>query len=226
VIVDSGVNGGIEYELDWDAVPDALAEHVRYIQGGPDSPTALIDSTREIAASQADSLLPVLVDILGFNNPIAANLAVDALVQAGGRSVPFLIKGVGAFNYAVNAYALRALGRIGDPCVQEICDACARKAPIPNVRRAAILALASLRYTSEEHVRSASSAILSLLKDPDWSVRYAAVVAYERICGEQSMIAEEMEVLNSLLLGELDVAVKGRARLACERSARSSPMPA
>lgn len=178
----SGVNGGIDYEIDLAALPEDVASRVRYVQGGPDSPTELIEAARSIAAASAahPATLPVLVDMLGFNNPVAANLAVDALSQAGSNAVPPLLSGVAAFNYAVNAYALRALGRIGDPSVLDVCVQCAEKGPIPNVRRAACRALGGLRIGNAEDAHRAHETLVLLAeREPDWGVRYAAIAGLE-----------------------------------------------
>lgn len=178
----SGVNGGIDYEIDLAALPADVATRVRYVQGGPDSPTELIAAARSIAAASSShpATLPVLVDMLGFNNPVAANIAVDALSEAGSEAVAPLLSGVAAFNYAVNAYALRALGRIGDPSVLDVCVQCAEKGPIPNVRRAACRALAGLQIGSVDDAQRAHSTLVLLVSgEPDWGVRYAAIVGLE-----------------------------------------------
>lgn len=178
----SGVNGGIDYDIDLAALPSDVAARVRYVQGGPDSPTELIAAARSIADGTPShpDLLPVLVDMLGFNNPVAANIAVDALSEAGSEAVPPLLSGVAAFNYAVNAYALRALGRIGDPSVLDVCVQCAEKGPIPNVRRAACRALAGLKIDSADDARRAHDTLVVLVNgEPDWGVRYAAIVGLE-----------------------------------------------
>lgn len=178
----SGVNGGIDYEINLDVLPTALAKRVRYVQGGPDSPTELIEAAREIAAASGTipEILPVLVDMLGFNNPVAANIAIDALVRAGDVSIPSLLSGVAAFNYAVNAYALRALGRIGNASVLDVCIACAEKGPIPGVRRAACRALSGLVFHDMESAQRAFDVLITLAdSEPDWGVRYAAIVALE-----------------------------------------------
>lgn len=178
----SGVNGGIDYEIDLTTLPPSLASRISYVQRGPDSPTALINAAEEIAvASKAHpQTLPVLVDMLGFNNPVAAGIAISALVEAGDLSIPSLLTGVAAFNYSVNAYALRALAGIRNPSVLQVCLACAISGPIPNVRRAACRALGSLRYTSKEQARTAYKCLLTLAdKEADWGVRYAAIVALE-----------------------------------------------
>jgi phycocyanobilin lyase subunit beta len=178
----SGVNGGIDYEIDLASLPEHVAARVRYVQAGPDSPTELIAAARDIAAAVAThaDTLPVLVDMLGFNNPVAANIAVDALSNAGSAALPPLLSGVAAFNYAVNAYALRALGRIGDPSVIDVCIQCAERGPIPNVRRAACRALAGLRLVDAVDALRAHELLVSIARvEPDWGVRYAAIVGLE-----------------------------------------------
>lgn len=179
----SGVNGGIDYDIDLSSLPPSLAARVAYIQRGPDSPTELIAAAEEIAAAASahPQTLPVLVDMLGFNNPVAANIAVSALADAGDAAIAPLLTGVAAFNYAVNAYALRALARIGDPAVADVCIACARRGPIPNVRRAACRALAALHFQSTDTARDAFSCLVKLADaELDWGVRYAAIVALEK----------------------------------------------
>lgn len=208
----SGVNGGIDYEIDLSTLPAALAARISYIQSGPDSPTELIAAAREIADSSQTKpqTLPVLVDMLGFNNPVAASIAVDALSAAGAPAVPALLRGVAAFNYAVNAYALRALGRVGDPAVLDVALACATRGPIPNVRRAAVRALASLRYETDDQARRAYEELLRLADaEPDWGVRYAALAALQAFVKDELVGAE-------LLRNTLDVvgaAADGRSRV-------------
>lgn len=249
----SGVNGGIDYELRIDALPSSIRDTVAHIVDGPDSPMALIDAMRRITAfvlesgadePSRDDIMPVLVDALGYNNPISANMAVDALVDAyGRRAVPMLLRGVAAFNYAVNAYALRALARIGDPSVAEVARTCALKGPIPNVRRAAIRCLGALRYndwmdvggdddngdgdgsgretatataTRCEAVARAADALLQLMDDSDWSVRYAAISSTERLVrgdARETVRARFVDKLRQMAAADPDEVVRARAAL-------------
>lgn len=222
----SGVNGGIDYDIDLSTLPAPLASRIAYIQSGPDSPTELIAAARQIAASSSTlpQTLPVLVDMLGFNNPVAASIAVDALSAAGAPAVPPLLRGVAAFNYAVNAYALRALGRVGDPAVLDVALACASRGPIPNVRRAAVRALAGLRYDNVEDAEKAYRQLLRLADaEPDWGVRYAAMAAL------QAFVMDEL-VGSALLRTALDVvaaAADGRSKVLVERGEgeEKEPLP-
>lgn len=205
----SGVNGGIDYEIDLDALPEGLADRVRAIQVGPDSPLELVAAAKDIAAASSTmpQTLPVLVDMLGYNNPIAARIAVDALVKAGKNSIPSLLTGVGAFNYAVNAYALRALAGVADPSVAAICAACAKQGPIPGVRRAACAALAALNFDDADAAEQAYDLLLRIADgEPDWGVRYAAVVGIERFVAHSLLSnnsrANGVRVLEGILSGE------------------------
>lgn len=192
----SGVNGGIDYEIDVSTLPTKLADRVRKVEQGADTATELIEAAEELAEASADhpQLLPVLVDMLGYNNPVAANVAMDALVSSGSAAVSSLLIGVAAFNYSVNAYALRTLARIGDPSVASVAAECASRAPIPNVRRAACRALGALRYQCSEDASKAYTQLVLLAdREPDWGVRYAAIVALEAF--------QKIELLSERLVG-------------------------
>lgn len=212
----SGVNGGIDYEIDLSVLPSRLSSLIQTIQRGPDSPTELISAAYEIsnASKTIPATLPVLVDMLGFNNPVAANIAIDALATAGTPAIPSLLRGVAAFNYSVNAYALRALARIGDPSVMDVALACAVKGPIPNVRRAAVRALGALEYRKEEEARRAFEDVMRLADaEPDWGVRYAALAALEKfesvhLVGED-LLRNALDVVRGATEGRAGIYVEG-----------------
>lgn len=223
----SGVNGGIDYTIDLTTLPTPLSKQIQTIQQGPESPTALIEAAEDIATASATypETLPVLVDMLGFNNPVAARVAIDALVQSGESSVPHLLTGVAAFNYSVNAYALRALARIGDPSVAVVALECAKKGPIPNVRRAACQTLAGLRYKDAGEASTAWECLVGLVeRESDWGVRYAAIVAMERFqevgrLGDQE-VERGLSVVEEVSKdSESDATVRARAYVAYEEMA-------
>ncbi|KAK1864285.1 hypothetical protein I4F81_006834 [Pyropia yezoensis] len=87
-------------------------------------------------------------------------------------------EGVAAFNYSVNAYALRALGALRDGGVAPVVAAAATGGPIPNVRRAAAAALARLDVPDVGGVWATLRGVAAEAQG-DWSVRYAAVAAME-----------------------------------------------
>lgn len=226
----SGVNGGIDYEIDLDSLPEALSERVKAIQRGPESPLELIAAAKDIAAAAPTNpqTLPVLVDMLGYNNPVAARIAVEALVKGGKSSIEPLLTGVGAFNYAVNAYALRALAGVGDPSVAAVCVACAKKGPIPGVRRAACAAIASLRFADVDSATNAYEVLLRIADgEPDWGVRYAAVVGLERFKASELLSdevrANGVRVLEGILSGERVFSVDNEEEDGEEGELKSDP---
>ena len=214
----SGVNGGIDYEIDLSSLSPTLARQIKHVQEGPDSPTELINAATTIASSRLPQTLPVLVDMLGYNNPAAANIAVKALVEAGSSSIPHLLQGVAAFNYSVNAYALRALGQIGDCSVFDVCLKCAESGPIPNVRRAACKALTGLNLDSREDIKKVYECLMTLIEnEAEWSVRYAALAAIEAFNYVDRLEKDERHklraVVENIALGDdKDPAVVARAQ--------------
>lgn len=225
----SGVNGGLDYDLDLNIIPASLRSHVESILQGPDSPDSFIDSMqmitvwiRERDGQACDSLVPFLVDSLGYNNPLAARLAQDVLVEVyGSRAITTLLQGVAAFNYSVNAYALRALAAIGVARpVFPIAVQCARQGPIPNVRRAAVHCLGSLRYDDDADKEEdgsmreqALALLLELLQDHDWSVRYAAIPSLLLLLGSRPD-SRVSEALHAAAESDRDETVRARAALA------------
>lgn len=225
----SGVNGGIDYEIDLSKLPSNLSTLIRNVQQGADTPSDLIETSRILAEASTDypSLLPVLVDMLGFNNPVVASICVSTLSNAGTPAVPYLLSGVAAFNYAVNAYALRALAGIGDAGTKDVCIACAKSGPIPGVRRAACKALSALRFQVGEDAKEAFNLLISLVEnEKDWGVRYAAIVGIESFfsldvvaqVGEVDSVHRALAALKRMAHAEegLDMAVKARAAVAVD----------
>jgi len=247
----SGVNGGIDYEINLDDLPPTLRSQVETIQNGPETPDELISAASDIAAASADSddvrdaLMPVLVDMLGYNNPVAARIAIDSLVSTGEASIPVLLTGCGAFNYSVNQYALRALGNIGHPSVHAIVTACAEAGPIPGVRRAACYSLGRLNFTDKPSAEEAYTLLLKIADgDSDWGVRYAAIAGVEKFAAVDllgdSLRKDGVAVLQCIIEGKerffksgedendkaqvrVDATVTARATIALE--AIQAPVP-
>eukprot|EP00871_Galdieria_phlegrea_P002149 jgi/Galph1/2935/GphlegSOOS_G1598.1 len=216
----SGVNGGIDYSLDVSSFPLHVQKYISILQNGAQSPAELVEATRFIASYGDARLIPVLVDVLGFNNPVAAKVALDAIVSYGSSSMPYLLKATAAFNYSVNAYALKALARLGDVSVLEICLQCAYHGTVPNVRRAAVRSLGSLKYSDIER-RSVVENLASFLCDSEWSVRYAAVVSMEKLSNSMENQDPIKDLLQSKLketsVSDKDPVVRSRALLAVHR---------
>jgi phycocyanobilin lyase beta subunit len=239
----SGVNGGLAYDVDETQLPEDIRPLVQMIVRGPDSPVAFIEAMQRIAdwllvqqqerangtnTAAPETLVPFLVDSLGYNNPVAARMAVDLLVRLyGKRAIPTLLQGVAALNYAVNAYALRAMGAIGDAdAVFTVAKQCALRGPIPNVRRAAVRCLGLLHYdqaVSGESKRAEAIAVLSsLLEDPDWTIRYTIVWSLSTLARGSGSESNLMSLLARIADEDPDAVVRARAHRALSRSASTS----
>ena len=78
-----------------------------------DSAPKLADAVKELAvlgvATQDYSVVPYLVQALGYNNPGAAVAAVDGLIAIGEPAVVPLLALLDGYNYSARAWGLRAL---------------------------------------------------------------------------------------------------------------------
>lgn len=146
-----------------------------------DSATALLDAVRDLADANLPDAIPVLVEVLSYNNPGAAVAAVDGLIALGDASVQPLLEQIDRHNYTARSWAVRALAGIGDP---------RGLGPLLNtletdfamsVRRAAACGLGNIRWSqipeAERAVGQAKAlkALLEAAEDGEWIVRYATV---------------------------------------------------
>jgi len=194
----------------------------------------LIKSVQALADLRSLQAIPTLIKALGYNNPGAAVAAMYGLIAIGREAVPELLSLIDNYNYGARAYTVRALAKIGDPRALEILLDCSVNDLAPSVRRAAIKGLGYLQwawldissdiyqdnYQGNYQVEARILATLSsILKDTDWSMRYAAVVALDHLterCGDLA-IAPLKEALNlETNLGK-DLSVIARTQLALSK---------
>jgi phycocyanobilin lyase beta subunit len=206
---------------------EQLVEAVRLA----DSSQALLLATRELAASGHPGAAPLLVEVLGFNNPGAAVAAVDGLVQLGEAAVEALLL-LDPQNYGARAWAVRALAGIGDVRGLDLLEEALGSDVAASVRRAAAKGLGSLRL---EHLEAPEQlriqqrclqALLAARADGEWVVRYAVAVALETLAERLQSRGQSLQPL----LDGLDSLAKPadgnppvvqlRARLAVERIQR------
>jgi phycocyanobilin lyase beta subunit len=192
-----------------------------------DSSDLLLDAVRALAAARDETSVPKLIEILGYNNPGAAVAAVEGLIEIGRPAVIPLLEQLDEYNYGARAWAIRALAGIGDPRgLKELMIGAGDFAL--SVRRAAARGLGIIRWEEVEPSRLASDqleALATLLRtteDPEWVVRYAAVVGLQNLAiaiaslhpaGFQSI----QTCLQHLVDGDETPAVRARAALACTR---------
>ena len=160
-----------------------MAEQITALQQA-DSAQDLLRATQELAASADASAAPVLVEVLGFNNPGAAVAAVEGLISLGTAAVDALLQ-LDPENYGARAWAVRALAGIGDVRGLELLLDALGSDVAASVRRAAAkglgqLQLAELPPAQQQDVqRQCLGALLAATSDGEWVVRYAVAVGLE-----------------------------------------------
>jgi phycocyanobilin lyase subunit beta len=192
------------------------------------SALALLQATRELASCADASAAPVLVEVLGFNNPGAAVAAVKGLISLGAAAVDALLQ-LDPVNYGARAWAVRALAGIGDVRGLELLLDALGSDVAASVRRAAAkglgqMQLAELPPDQQQDVqRQCLGALLAATSDGEWVVRYAVAVGLELLAaGLPPHLPEWQQAragLVTLLAAAADNApvVQRRARLALLR---------
>ena len=192
------------------------------------SALALQQATQELASCADASAAPVLVEVLGFNNPGAAVAAVEGLISLGTAAVEALLQ-LDPENYGARAWAVRALAGIGDVRGLELLLDALGSDVAASVRRAAAkglgqLQLAELPLAQQQDVqRQCLGALLAATSDGEWVVRYAVTVGLELLAAGLPAEAPERELAQQGLL-RLQEATDGtppvvqrRAKLALSR---------
>ena len=192
------------------------------------SALALQQATQELASCADASAAPVLVEVLGFNNPGAAVAAVEGLISLGTAAVEALLQ-LDPENYGARAWAVRALAGIGDVRGLELLLDALGSDVAASVRRAAAkglgqLQLAELPPAQQQDVqRQCLGALLAATSDGEWVVRYAVTVGLELLAAGLPAEAPERELAQQGLL-RLQEATDGtppvvqrRAKLALSR---------
>ena len=190
-----------------------------------DSSQGLIDAVKDLAAAHIKEAIPILIKVLGYNNPGAAVAAVDGLVEIGEPAVLPLLETLDGYNYGARAWAIRALAGIGDPRGLEILLDSAANDFSFSVRRGATRGLGFIHWEklSETEVSDAQQRVFQTLlqvsQDPEWVVRYAAVVGLEGLAKVvkanypkwfEDILAHLKEIANT----DTTLAVRARVRMA------------
>ncbi len=189
-----------------------------------DSAEGLVAAVRSLAAAQSPAAISTLISVLAFNNPGAAVAAVDGLVALGTAAVPALLEQLDGYNYGARAWAIRALAMIGDPRALEVLIDTARGDFALSVRRAAAKGLGFIDWSQMAPTdrAAAQSAVLEVLQialgDPEWVVRYAAIVGLVGLALALPKNSEERnqicQVLSMRSQVDEEVVVRGRAQWA------------
>ena len=187
-----------------------------------DSPAQLMTAVRNLAAAvETDEAgISTLIAVLGYNNPAAAIVAVEGLIQLGGAAVQPLMAQLDEYNYGARAYAIRSLAAIADPRALDLLSTAAATDFAPSVRRAAAKGLGTLHWSqlgNEQRVGARAKALQTLLnvsQDPDWSIRYAAVVGLQALATTPDLKEQIQAQFEQMAQNDADLAVRARAALA------------
>ena len=190
-----------------------------------DSARRLLEAVRTLADARAPEAIPTLITVLGYNNPGAAVAAVDGLIALGETAVPPLLEQLDGYNYGARAWAIRALSSIGDPRGLKVLLEAAGSDFALSVRRAAARGLGVIRWREmnpQDVVPAHTEAMYTLIQataDPDWIVRYAAIVGLQGLAVEMKTQQVEgfekiLHRLEEVIRTDETPTVQARAKLA------------
>lgn len=193
-----------------------------------DSSQGLLDAVQALADARVEEGIPTLIAALSYNNPGAAVAAVDGLVQLAEVAVPKLLNLLDDYNYSGRAWAIRALAGIGDPRALKTLLEAAETDFAMSVRRAAAKGLGHLRWSAilTQELPAVQKQVLNTLQlncqDPEWVVRYAAVVGLQGLANsladtQADMLHTIKEHLLQMIETEPDLAVRTRVQLALQQ---------
>ncbi len=189
---------------------------------------SLLEAVENLANACDAGAIPTLIEVLGYNNPGASVAAVEGLINLGDLAVPYLLEQIDGYNYGARAWATRALAGIGHPHALNLLVEAASSDFSLSVRRAAARGLGDICWFKlpDEDIKAAQNqalkTLLEVLKDPEWVVRYAAIVGLEKLAlswqETQAIALMDLEqTLNNLMNTESELAVALRAKLTLKK---------
>jgi len=189
-----------------------------------DSANELLTAVENLAAAKSEAAIPTLTDVLRYNNPGASVAAVDGLIAIGKAAVPYLLANLDGYNYGARAWATRALAGIGDVRGLDLLLEAAVSDFSFSVRRGAARGLGNIIWSDleESRVSEAQKAVFKALEqllqgDPEWVVRYAAIVGLEGLgIAAAAFRGAIRELLGQIRETEAEIVVRLRADQALE----------
>lgn len=185
-----------------------------------DTPEKMVVAVKNLAAAQDVAAIPTLIAVFGYNNPAAATVAVGALTAMGEVAVPQLLSQIDDYNYGARAYSIRTLAAIADPRALEVLITAAATDFAPSVRRAAAKGLGTLHWHKlnsphrETALTKALETLLLTSQDPEWSIRYAAVVGLQALAQIPELQIPIQARLNQMLATDQEMAIRARVQIA------------
>jgi phycocyanobilin lyase beta subunit len=185
-----------------------------------ETPAQMVKAVQNLAAAKVVSAIPTLIAVFGYNNPAAALVAVNALIEFGEIAVPQLLSQIDDYNYGARSYSIRTLAAIADPRALDVLITAAATDFAPSVRCAAAKGLGRLHW----HKLSDSASIIAIERtldtlllisqDAEWSIRYAAIVGLESLAKITDVQQSIRARLEEILVTDPEIAIRARAQLA------------
>lgn len=199
-----------------------------------DSAQGMVDAVEALAELQDEGATDMLIRVLGYNNPGAAVAAVEGLIKIGTPAASAVLAQIDGYNYGARAWALRVLAGIGDPRGLDLVRETAAEDFSLSVRRAAARGLGAIQWEKmaaaerREAQMKARDTLLKVLEDPEWVVRYGAVVGLQGVAaaavdyGFDDLIAPVLVGLGHRAQQDETPAVQARAQWALVQISESS----
>jgi phycocyanobilin lyase beta subunit len=185
-----------------------------------ETPAQMVKAVQNLAAAKDPVAIPTLIAVFGYNNPAAAVVAANALTEFGEIAVPELLANIDDYNYGARAYSIRTLAAIADPRALDVLVSTAATDFAPSVRRAAAKGLGNLHWHKltltdrQTAIKRALETLLFISQDPDWSIRYAAVVGLQALAKIDDVRQSILTRLQAMLHSDSEKAVRARVQLA------------
>jgi phycocyanobilin lyase beta subunit len=184
-----------------------------------ETPSQMVKAVQNLAAAREPRAISTLIAVFGYNNPAAALVAVAALTEFGEIAVMPLLSQIDDYNYGARAYSIRTLAAIADPQALDVLLTVAVTDFAPSVRRAAAKGLGKLHWdklgfpASQTAISRALETLLLISQDPEWSIRYAAIVGLQGLAKiadiQQSILAR----LEEMAISDPERTIRARAQL-------------
>ncbi|MGF1542516.1 MAG: HEAT repeat domain-containing protein [Pleurocapsa sp.] len=190
-----------------------------------DSADALLEAVENLAEARSEAAIPILIEVLGYNNPGAAVAAVEGLIEIGEPVVPYLMDNLDDYNYGARAWATRVFAGIGDPLALDLLLEAAVSDFSQSVRRAAAKGLGTIMWSklpAEEAISAQRQVLKTLLltcEDGEWVVRYAAVVGLQTLTQtlkvtQPELVSQVTTKFQKMLSGDDEMAIHARIQYA------------
>jgi len=183
----------------------------------------LLLATHTLAELADLHAVPKLIEVLGFNNPLLAHVAIRGIIKIGADAVPLVLENLDPENYSARAWSVRALAQIRDSRALELLSYVVLNDIGPSVRYAAakglgVMVLSSLPAVAESQHQKCIHALSLASSDSEWTVRYAACVGLERrLLNHVSQVQAFDALVKMSTLTDTPPILRDRANISLQR---------